>query len=106
SGEAGEAFRSALALDATDPIAAYHVFHHAAGTGNTHDMQGARAILATAYLKLLPDGARATVFPFVDTELLHDSAAAVPVLSPAAYGQGFVHLANGRYGEAIAEFRK
>ena len=67
SAEAGEAFRSALALDATDPITAYHVFRHAATTGNTKEMQGAREILAAAYLRLLPDGARAKAFPFVDT---------------------------------------
>ena len=35
--EAGEAFRSAWALDASDPITAYHVFRHAATTGNTKE---------------------------------------------------------------------
>ena len=39
-------------------------------------------------------------------ELLQVSAAGAPVLSPVAYGQGYAHLANGKYDEAIAEFRK
>jgi tetratricopeptide (TPR) repeat protein len=106
STDAGEAFRSAWALDASDPITAYHVFHHAATTGNTKDMQGAREILAAAYLRLLQDGARAKAFPFVGLELLQGSAAGTPVLSPVAYGQGYAHLAHGEYDEAIAEFRR
>ena len=86
STDAGEAFRSAWALDASDPITAYHVFRHAATAGNTKEMQGAREILAAAYLTLLRDGARAKAFPFVGIELLQDSAAGAPALSPVAYG--------------------
>ena len=104
--DAGEAFRSAWALDASDPISAYHLFHHAATTGNTQDMQGARETLAAAYLRLLQDGARAKAFPSVGIELLQDSAASAPVLSPVAYRRAYGHLANGNYVEAIAEFRR
>ena len=88
STDAGEAFRSAWALDASDPITAYHVFRHAATAGNTKEMQGARETLAAAYLRLLQDGARAKAFPFVGIELLQDSAASAPVLSPVAYAPG------------------
>ena len=106
STEAGEAFRTAWTLDASDLIAAYHVFRHAATTGNTTDMEGARDTLAAAYRRLLQDGARAKASAFVGIELLQGSAAGTPVLSPVAYGQGYVHLAHGEYDEAIAEFRK
>jgi tetratricopeptide (TPR) repeat protein len=106
STDAGEAFRSAWALDANNPITAYYVFHHAAATGHTKDMQGARDALAAAYLRLLQDRARAKASPFVDLEILQDSAADTPVLAPVAYGAGYAHLAHGEYGEAIAEFRR
>jgi len=106
STDAGEAFRSAWALDASDPIKAYYVFHHAATTGNTKDMQGARETLAAGYLRLLHDGARAKASPFVGIELLQDSAEGTPILSSVAYSQGYAHLEHGDYDEAIAEFRK
>jgi tetratricopeptide (TPR) repeat protein len=106
STDAGEAFRSAWALDASDPITAYHVFRHAAAAGNTKEMQGAREILAAAYQRLLQDGARAKASPFVGIELLQDRDADTPVLSPVAYGPGYARLAHGEYDEAIAEFRK
>jgi tetratricopeptide (TPR) repeat protein len=105
STDAGEAFRSAWALDASDPIKAYHVFQHAATTGNTKDMQGARRTLAAAYLRLLQDAARAKASPFVGIEPLQTSAADTPILSPAAYRPGYARLAHGEYAEAIAEFR-
>ena len=53
-----------------------------------------------------PGRARAKASRFVGIELLEDSAADTPVLSPVAYGQGYAHLAHGEYAEAIAEFRK
>jgi len=106
STEAGEAFRTAWALDANDPIKAYHVFRHAATTGNAKDMQGARETLAAAYRRVLQDGDRAKASPFVGITLLQDSAADTPVLPPVAYAQGYAHIAHGEYNEAIAEFRK
>ena len=90
-------FAPRSALDASDPITAYHVFRHAATAGNTKEMQGAREILAAAYLRLLQDGARAKAFPFVGIELLQDSAASAPVLAPVAYRRAYGHLANGNY---------
>ncbi len=105
STEAGEAFRKAWVLDASDPIKAYYVLRHAAAI-DTKDVHAAREVLAVAYMRRLKDGARAKASPFVGIELLHDDAAETPVLAPVAYARGYTHIAHGEYNEAIAEFRK
>jgi tetratricopeptide (TPR) repeat protein len=106
STEAGQAFRTAWGLDASDPIKAYQLFRHAAATGNIKDMAGARETLAAAYLRLLQDRALAKGSPFVGIGLFQDTAADTPVLTPVAYAHGYAHLAHGEYDEAIGEFRK
>lgn len=105
STEADEAFRTAWALDAADPIKAYYVFRHAATIGNTKDVQGAREAVAAAYRRLLEAGARAKASPFVSIELLQDRSAE-PIIPPVAYLAGYARLAHGKYDEAIAELRK
>jgi tetratricopeptide (TPR) repeat protein len=104
--EAGQAFRTAWALDANDPIKAYHAFHHAATTGNVKDMQGARDTLAAAYRRLVQDPVRAKASSFVGVAFLQDRSADMPILAPAAYLHGYARIAHGEYDEAIAEFRK
>jgi tetratricopeptide (TPR) repeat protein len=105
SADAGEAFRTARALDASDPITAYHVVRHST-TIDIQDVQGARDTLAAAYLRLLQDRARAKASPFAGIDLLQDSAPDTPVLAPATYARGYARIAHGEYEEAIAEFRK
>jgi tetratricopeptide (TPR) repeat protein len=105
STEAGEAFRTAWALDASDAIKAYYVIRHAATIGETKDVQGAREVLAAAYLRLLRNGAHTKASPFSEIDLLHDSTAEALVLAPVAYAHGYTRIAHGEYNEAIAEFR-
>jgi tetratricopeptide (TPR) repeat protein len=102
STEAGEAFRAAWTLDASDPIKAYYVLRHK----GTRDVQAAREALAAAYLRLLENAARTKASPFMSLDRLPDRAAETPVLAPAAYANGYTRLAHGEYKEAIAEFRE
>jgi len=105
SREAGEAFRAAWSLDASNPITAYHVVRHSA-TGQAPAAQDARDAVAAAYRRLLEDRTRTKASPFTRIELVQDGPTDSPVLSLVAYREGYASLARGEYDKAIAEFRQ
>jgi tetratricopeptide (TPR) repeat protein len=106
--DAVAAFRNAWDVDHDDPVAAYLLASRVAGTTGPDETNSPQT---TALLKIL-DRRLASVPPdrhialFPEVSLLQDRAAATPVFSPARYTEGFAFVAEGRYDEAIASFRR
>ena len=104
--EAADAFQSARALDARDPLTAYYLFQSATALGNASQTEGASKALTDAYRTLAKGGARGTRVPFARIATIQMPADRPPLLPLAAYKQPYAWLARGEYETAIAEFRR
>jgi tetratricopeptide (TPR) repeat protein len=106
STEAGRAFHRAWTLDAGDPVKAYHVVRHKEAIGDIQEVERAHSALAEAYTRLLQDRQRTAAAPFVVVAPLQGNAGGTPALVPAAYIEGFAHVARADLAEAVALVRK
>ena len=96
--EAAAAFRTAFELDPAEPLHAY--------------LAGARRATADGDDRLAPiveamiaaEGARRPA-PVVQIGLIDDKTAPSPIFAPAAYAEGFAAMAEGRFRQAIDQFR-
>jgi tetratricopeptide (TPR) repeat protein len=96
--EAAAAFRTAWELDGANAIHAYL----AATRGSRESTDDALTPFAAALMNASAGG-RA---PFIQLSLVDDRSAKTPIFAPAAYAAGFAAVAQGRYRDAIAQFRE
>ena len=102
------AFRRAWDVDHDDAVSAYLLASRLAakmGPGETTRSQ-ADALLRVQARRLASVPPDRHIPLFAELSLLQDRAAVTPVFSPALYAEGFTHVAEGRYTEAIASFRR
>jgi tetratricopeptide (TPR) repeat protein len=97
---AAPAFHTAWSLDPQNPIKAYYVLHHRAGT----DLDRARRALTAAYERSLQGGLKASAF--VTLDIVGDTWSRTPIVGDAVLAPGFELLAAGRFSEAVAAFRQ
>jgi tetratricopeptide (TPR) repeat protein len=100
-------FERAWALDPDDVVNAY-LLADAMSTRPSEppERQLASLLAASEPAPPSPSGGTSTRrAPFIQVGLIDDSASETPRFSRAAYTEGFVALANGRYQEAIGLFR-
>jgi tetratricopeptide (TPR) repeat protein len=106
--EAVVAFRHAWDADRDDPVGAYLLASRMAarkGPGETTSPQAA-ALLKVHERRLASVPSSRHIPLFSELALFQDRAAVTPVFSPALYADGFTHVAQGRYDDAIASFRR
>jgi tetratricopeptide (TPR) repeat protein len=105
--EAAAAFDAARALDPADPVAAYlvglHLMERAAVDAAQDAMVPLVATLLQAADRRGPRPAPKPILPHF--ALVDDLSAPTRVFAPPAYEEGFTHLTNRRFREAIASFR-
>lgn len=106
--DAVAAFRNAWDIDHDDPVASYLLASRVAANMGPDEVTGPQ----TAALLKVHERRLTSVPPdrhiplFSELSLLQDRAAVTPVFSPALYAEGFTHVAEGRYDDAIARFRQ
>jgi tetratricopeptide (TPR) repeat protein len=103
--EAIEAFRTARAIDATNPVVAYYLLQQATRHGSAKDARDAAGALRDAYSVLVKSTPARTI-PFTRLALLQPSPGNPPLLPLAAYSQAYRHVVRREYDRAIVEFRK
>jgi tetratricopeptide (TPR) repeat protein len=101
SQEAGQAFRSAWNLDASNPVKAYYVAQRPAA-GSAAERAPARAFLADAYRRLGFDAAPAAAMPFVTLDAIPDNLSTTPAIADDATSEGFALLRERKYGDAAS----
>jgi tetratricopeptide (TPR) repeat protein len=103
---AAAAFEAARALDPSDPIAAYLMGLHSAGTADADsDRREALAPLLDTLMRALDGPGLASRPPLPQFALIDDLSAPTRVFAPAAYESGFAQVLQGRFREAIDSFR-
>jgi len=105
SADALEAFRTAHATDAANPVIAYYLFHHAATHGNPSDARDAASTLSAAYAGLVKTQPGKRRAPFTRLSLLQPAAGSPPLLPLAEYREAYRHIVRREYDKAIVEFR-
>jgi tetratricopeptide (TPR) repeat protein len=99
--EAAAAFRTAWEIEPSEPIHAYLAAEHRpAGAGDD-----ALAPLVAAMMAADGRAAARSRTPFMQLALIDDASAKTPVFAPAAYAAGFALMAQGRYRNAVEQFR-
>jgi len=96
--EAADTFAAASRADRTDPVAAYLAASRLSSEA-PEQLQLTAAVLAAATREPGAPG------PFMQLELIPDSAARTPVFAPAHYAEAFALLSSRRFREAIEQFR-
>ena len=96
--EAADTFAAASRADRTDPVAAYLAASRLSSEA-PEQLQLTAAVLGAATREPGAPG------PFMQLELIPDSAARTPVFAPAHYAEGFALLSSRRFREAIEQFR-
>ena len=106
--DAVAAFRNAWAVDHDDPVASYLLASRVAANMGADEVTSpqAAALLRVHERRLASVPPERHIPLFSELSLLQDRAAVTPVFSPALYAEGFTHVAEGRYDEAIASFRR
>jgi tetratricopeptide (TPR) repeat protein len=101
--EAADDFGRAAALTPADPVRAYLHARQLLAAGDTDDTVAAalqRFVSVQAVAGPAPDGA-----PFVRPGLVQEVPDIEPFFPPAAYRDGFLALAEGRYDDAVGRLR-
>jgi tetratricopeptide (TPR) repeat protein len=98
AGEAASAFRTAFELDPASPVHAYLVGARRAPDAGDETLAPIVAAMMSA------ESTRRTA-SFIQLALIDDKTAGTPVFAPAAYAAGFASIAEGRYRQAIDQFR-
>jgi tetratricopeptide (TPR) repeat protein len=104
--DALEAFRTAHAVDAANPVVAYYLLHQAAAQQSPKDVRDAASALRAAYPGLVKTAPGKQGAPFARLGLLQLPAGSPPLLPLAAYSQAYRHIVRREYDTAIVEFRK
>jgi tetratricopeptide (TPR) repeat protein len=105
--EAATAFRTARALDPSDPLAAYliGVQLSEAAIANDSDAQAALQPLLATVMRALDGPGLPSKSPLPTFALVDDLSAKARVYAPAAHTRGFTLAGTGRFREAIEAFR-
>lgn len=98
--EAADTFVAASRTDRTDPVAAYLAASRLSSDA-PEQLQLTAAVLAAP--TSTPGAPRPA--PFMQLELIPDSASRTPVFAPANYAEGFALLSSHRFREAMEQFR-
>jgi tetratricopeptide (TPR) repeat protein len=98
--KAARAFQTAWTLDPQNPIKAYYVLLHRAGT----DRDRARQALTDAYQRSMQGGKKGA--PFVTLDVLGDTLGRTPIVGDATLATAFGLLAAEKYGEAVEALRR
>ena len=98
--EAADTFAAASRIDRTDPVAAYLAASRQSSDA-PEQLRLSATVLAAATSKPGAPG-RA---PFMQIELIPDSASRTPVFVPAHYAEGFALFSSRRFRDAMAQFR-
>jgi len=99
--EAARAFHTGWLRDVANPVKAYYVLQHPAGT-DAADIARARHVMTQAYEALRLTDTRPAVPPFVTLDAIPDTWSHVPIVGDVRTGEAFALLAGGRYDEALA----
>jgi tetratricopeptide (TPR) repeat protein len=100
-----QALRQASALEPDNPIAAYLLARHLAGTGD--DAEAAKARQRFLETGRTAESGRVTGQPlFIRLGLVPETSGIEPFLPPVRYAEGFALLQKGDLAAAIAQFRK
>jgi tetratricopeptide (TPR) repeat protein len=89
--------------DRTNPIKAYQVLR--AGGGADVERSGAAAVMRTAYERLLTTDEPARPLSIASIDLIPDTWSSTPIVGDAATAEGFAHLAEARYDDALTALR-
>jgi tetratricopeptide (TPR) repeat protein len=103
--EAGKAFLDAWHLDTRNPVKAYYVTQRL-NAGGVAERARARALLTDAYQRLGPDAARPAAAPFAALNAIPDGLLRAPAGAGSAVSAGFALLAENKYDDAVAAFRR
>ena len=97
--DAAAAHRTALQANPGDATTAYLVL-----TADPADTSARKALWTAVTSRAESASSTPEGFPMAD--LLDDGSVAVPLFSPAAYGNGFALIRQGKYDEALASLRE
>jgi len=89
--------------DRTNPIKAYQVLRSG---GSDIERSGAAAVIRTAYERLLTADEPARPLSIAAIRLIPDTWSTTPVVGDAATADAFALLAEARYDDALAAFRR
>ena len=104
--DAVRAFNRAWEIDHDDPVSAYLLASRRAAQADG-DIAPQAAVLLRALARRLASVPSDRSIPlFADLALVEDRAAVTPVFSPALYAEGFTLVAQRRYEDAVASFRR
>jgi tetratricopeptide (TPR) repeat protein len=104
--DAVRAFNRAWEIDRDDPVSAYLLASRRAAQADG-DIAPQAAVLLKALARRLASVPSDRSIPlFADLALVEDRAAVTPVFSPALYAEGFTLVAQRRYEDAVASFRR
>jgi len=104
--DAVRAFSRAWEIDRDDPVSAYLLASRRAAQPDG-DIAPQAAVLLKALARRLASVPSDRSIPlFANLALVEDRAAVTPVFSPALYAEGFTLVAQRRYEDAIASFRR
>jgi tetratricopeptide (TPR) repeat protein len=104
--DAVRAFSRAWEIDRDDPVSAYLLASRRA-TQADQDIAPQAAVLLKALARRLASVPSDRRIPlFADLALVEDRAAVTPVFAPALYAEGFTLVAQRRYEDAVASFRR
>ncbi len=105
--EALQSFRQGWNADRGDPFAAYLLLDRLPPDAGDADRDVATTALLTAHGRAAGTGVPASAPPpFAELSLIPDRSTSTPRFAPALYSVGFTHLAEGRFAEALAQFRQ
>lgn len=96
--EAAAAFRTAFEVDPAEPLHAYLAGARRATAGSDDGLAPIVEAMIAA------EGVRQPA-PIVQIGLIDDKTATTPVFAPAAYAEGVAAMAEGRFRQAIDQFR-
>ncbi len=85
--------------DRTNPIKAYQVLR--SGVAPTSSARRAAAVMRTAYERLLTTDEPARPLSMASIDLIPDTWSTAPIVGDAATAEGFAHLAEARYDDAL-----
>jgi len=105
--DASISFRRAWDLDREDPVSAYLAASRRVGAADGTGAAPETAVLLKALARRLASVPPDRSIPlFSAVSLIDDGAAVTPVFSPALYAEGFTLVAQARYEDALASFRR
>jgi tetratricopeptide (TPR) repeat protein len=108
SSEAAAAYRAASQANPNDPTTAYLVLRGEPSSSaalKSAALKSAALKVMLAAVKRRAESGDAAPEGFSVADLLDDASVVVPLFAPAAYGQGFALIRQGKYDEALTALR-